>query len=165
MKNLALGNRFGAAIPCNSKNCGSCNMISTEQHFNTNDMRIKCAEGSCASYNVIYLVRCSLCNKCYVGRTARTLRTRIGEHRQYFYKIIKGENFDVDNDDYALGYHLHEHGYADRNDFNKIFNVSILEICSPKVLEVKEHRYIHKLKTLAPGGLNLSNPFGIPLLH
>ena len=140
-------------------------MISTEELLNLNDIPIKCAEGSCGSYNVIYLVRCSICNKYYVGRTVRALRTRIGEHRQHYYKIIKGVKFDIDNDDYALGHHLHEHGFVDRNDFNNIYNVCILEICTPKLLEVKEHRYIHLLKSIAPGGLNLSNPFAVPLLH
>jgi hypothetical protein len=165
VKDMALGKRFGKTRPCKSKNCGSCDMVSNEECLSLNDIRIKCAEGSCASYNVIYLVQCCICNKYYVGRTVRALRTRIGEHRQYYYKILKGEKFDVDNDDYALGHHLHEHGFLDRQDFNKNYKICILEICSPKVLEVKEHRYIHKLNSLAPKGLNLSNPFAVPLLH
>ena len=35
---------------------------------------------SCTSTNVIYLLTCG-CNKSYVGKTRRTLKTRISEHR------------------------------------------------------------------------------------
>ena len=57
------------------------------------------------------------------------------------------------------------YGFHERTDFNKVFNVVILEVCSPKVLDVKEHQFIHKLTSLVPQGINLSNPFSIPLLH
>ena len=50
-------------------------------------------------------------------------------------------------------------------NFNKTFKVALLEVCSPKNLDVKEHTYIHKLVSLEPQGINLSNPFSIPLLH
>ena len=141
-------------------------MITNKESFTFNNNRIQTAEGSCASYNVIYMVVCSICDKPYVGRTVRPLRTRIGEHRQHFYKIIKGEKFDLVNDDFALGDHLYNlHGFHERADFNKVFKVVILEVCSPKTLDVKEHHYIHKLTSLVPQGINLSNPFSIPLLH
>ena len=32
-----------------------------------------------------------------------------------------------------------------------------------KNLEVNEHKFIHSLKTLKPHGLNVVDPFGIPL--
>ena len=62
-----------------------------------------------------------------------------------------------------LGAHLYNHGLRDKHDFKKYFKVSILEVCSPKILEVKEHLFIHRLNTLSPFGINLSNPFSIPL--
>lgn len=140
-------------------------MISDRESFKFNNATIKVAEGSCASYNIVYLFICLLCLKPYVGRTVRHLRTRVGEHRQLYYKILKGENFDSESDDFALGHHLYQHGCRDRKDFNKHLRVCILEICSPKVLEVKEHKYIHMLKSLNPSGINLSNPFAISLLY
>ena len=53
-----------------------------------------------------------------------------------------------------------------REDFDKNYFVSLLDICSPKVLDIREHKLIHTLNnTLTPNGLNLDNPFAIPLLH
>ena len=101
-----------------------------------------------------------------MGRTCRHLRARIGEHRRYFYQICSDGNFHIDNDDFALASHLyHDHGLNNKSDFSKIYKVAILEVCSPKVLAVKEHRYIHQLNSLTPNGINLSNPFSIPILH
>ena len=68
-------------------------------------------------------------------------------------------------DEQALGVHLVEHGFSDNSMFDKYYRVCVLEVCSPKVLEVKEHTYIHKLNSLRPNGLNVSNPFSIPLLY
>ena len=94
------------------------------------------------------------------------LRTRFGEHRRAFYKIINGDKVDVDDDTNCAGLHLHtEHGLNEREDFNKNVSVCILENVSPSRLDVKEHRYIHSLKSLRPSGLNCVNPFKIPLLH
>jgi hypothetical protein len=166
VKNLALGKRFGKTRTCHSRNCGICDMISDQDQYRYNKTTVKTAEGSCASYNIIYLVVCSLCRKHYAGRSTRTLRTRIGEHRRYFYQIIDNKPFQLDNDDFALGSHLyHEHGCRDRSDFNKVYKISILEICSPKVIDMKEHLYIHRLNSLNPNGLNISNPLSIPVLY
>ena len=165
VKDLALCHRYGKTRACRSRNCMCCIMISDRQSFRYNDMNVKAGGGSCASYNIVYLVVCSICWKHYVGRSARCLRTRIGEHRRYYYQIVDNKPFHVDNDDYALGAHLYNHGYSDKSDFSKYFKVCVLEVCSPKVLEVKEHMYIHKLNSLCPNGVNISNPFSIPVLN
>ena len=63
------------------------------------------------------------------------------------------------------GLHLEEHNCNDEGDFNKFFRVCLLEICSPKILAIREYLYIHKYNTLRPNGINTSNPFGIPILN
>ena len=66
----------------------------------------------------------------------------------------------------ALGAHLYyDHGFRNKDDFGDIYKVSVLKVSSPKVLEVSEHRSIHRLNSLRPNGLNISNPFCIPLLY
>ena len=75
-------------------------------------------------------------------------------------------NYVLENDDtYSLGAHLiDEHGCTSRADFNKFYNVFILMNSSPSTLEVNEHKFIQRLKTLKPFGINSVDPFGIPLL-
>ena len=47
----------------------------------------------------------------------------------------------------------------------KIYRTCVLEICSPSVLDIKEHKYVHLTNSMMPNGLNLSNPLSIPLLY
>ena len=168
VKNIALGNRFGRTKPCKSKNCKCCKLISEKESYNFNNNTIKPAGGSCKSYNVIYLFVCKHCNKHYVGRSTRALRTRVGEHRRNFYRMCDRSDFsyDKESDEFTLGHHLfHDHKLNIKSDFDNSYTVSILDISSPKVLDVKEHKFIHLLNSLTPLGLNLSNPFAMPLLY
>ena len=66
----------------------------------------------------------------------------------------------------ATSLHLIEnHNLTSKNDFENNYKLFLLETCSPKNLEVNEHKFIHKLNTLKPHGLNAVDPFGIPLLN
>ena len=141
-------------------------MISGKASFTYKEKTVKAAGGSCSSYNIIYLFECSVCGLRYVGRSTRALRTRVGEHRRAFYKMCDNKEYDIESDEFALGHHLFsEHKLNHREDFDMNYRVSILDICSPRVLDVKEHTFIHSLNTLNPNGLNLENPFAIPLLY
>ena len=51
------------------------------------DIRIFWITARCSSYNIINVIICKLCNKCYVGRSTRPLKTRVGVHRRSFYKL------------------------------------------------------------------------------
>ena len=167
VKYLAIGPRFGVTTPCRNKNCKCCSMCSKKESRKFNKTKVRAAAATCSSYNIVYLVVCSSCQKHYVGRSTRSLKERIGEHRRHYYGVLKNEPCDtnINSDDQALGAHLYEHGFREESDFCKIYTVSVLEICSPKVLEVAEHKYIHRLNSLSPNGLNVSNPFSIPLLY
>ena len=87
-------------------------------------------------------------------------------HRSCFDKAVDShEIVDSNSDEYSLGLHIaNEHGCVDKTDFNCLYNVKILENCSPSTLEKKEHFFIHKFNTLFPIGLNKMNPFGLPVL-
>ena len=165
VRNLATGPRFGLTTPCRAKSCKCCSMCSTEESYKFNNAKVRSAAATCSSYNIIYLVVCSVCNKHYVGRSTRSLKERIGEHRRHYYNVLKNKPCDTEIEDQILGTHIYEHGFRNEHDFGKIYKVCVLEICSPKVIEVKEHKYIHRLNSLNPNGLNVSNPFSIPLLY
>ena len=130
-----------------------------------NGRRVKSAPGTCKTYNIIYLVQCSICKKNYIGRSVNSLHKRMDGHRAKFYEIIDGRSVDITSDEYSLGLLLVDHDLVMHNDFNDTFRTFILENCSPFTLEVKENRYIHLLKSLRPFGLDTVNPFGLPVLH
>ena len=81
----------------------------------------------------------------------------------------KASNADVDfdrsNDLYSLGLHLHlDHGLTDPNAFNKYFKFGILEVVNPGDIEKKEFKWMHKLNSFQPHGINVEYPFGIPYI-
>ena len=131
-----------------------------------NGKRVKSAPGSCKTYNIIYLVKCKICEKAYIGRTVNNLHIRMDGHRSKFYDILNGKVVDITTDECSLGVHLVDHGFRDHGDFNSNYSIiCIVENCSPKLLELKENKYIHVLNTLRPLGLNTVNPFGLQVFH
>jgi hypothetical protein len=167
LKSLALGGKKGKTVPCNGHtNCKCCHLISNKEIKDINGHSISSAPGNCKTRNVIYLVVCKLCSKPYIGRTIQMISRRMCGHRECYYKLLENEqNIDFLTDDYSLGLHLvHEHGCFERNDFNRYYNIQILEVCGPSLLEKKEHNYIHGYNTLSPIGLNKVNPFGLTRL-
>lgn len=65
-----------------------------------------------------------------------------------------------------MGYHLKDvHNFNQKSDFNDSYRLVIIENCSPSVIDVREHYYIHRLNTLRPNGINSVNPFAIPVLE
>ena len=139
-----------------------------------NGAKAKSKSGNCTSNNLIYCYFCTICNKPYVGRTVTRLNVRTNKHRSAYYKVLsvaKSENPDIDSleadddDTYSLGLHLFkDHNCTEHGDFNRLYRVFIADFCSPSDLEVIEHKYMHKLKSFRPLGLNKANPFNIPLL-
>ena len=166
LKSLALGRQKGRTLPCGARNCKCCKMLSDKDCCTKDDTSVKFAGGNCSSYNVIYLFTCKICSKCYVGRSTRPLKTRVGEHRRSFYKLCGRKEVDLNSDEFALGNHLFsDHSLQNRSDFDNSYNVSLLDFSSPKILDVKEHKFIHLLNSLKPNGLNIENPLSVPLLH
>ena len=149
-------------------------MIGRDDCYTINGLKIRSAPGTCSSYNLIYIFICKLCRhkNCYVGRTVRLLHERVAEHRANFYKLLNDptlkfseEYLGEENDTYSLGGHLvDEHGLSNRTDFDLSYTVFILKNSSPKSLEVNEHLFIQKLRTLKPYGINSCDPFSMPLL-
>ena len=83
-KQLALNTGDTGTKPCNHRNCLTCPMISDKEDHQINGKTLKPRAGCCTTYNIIYALHCTVCNKYYVGRTVRKLQERIGEHRRSF---------------------------------------------------------------------------------
>ena len=121
---------------------------------------------------------CTLCDKPYVDRTVNPLNIRTNQHRSAFYRVLSAHkngklvksDLELDNesdDIYSLGMHIViDHKLSEKGDFDKFYRVLILSSnSSPSSLEVKEHKFIHRLNSLRPNGINRANPFSIPPLN
>ena len=92
------------------------------------------------------------------------------QHKYDFGKVIEkgisNINLSDISDSYALGLHLYkDHGINIPQSFDNYYSFSVLEHCTPRMIDLKEHFWIQKCKSMYPRGLNLSSPFGIPMLN
>ena len=129
---------------------------------------VRTAKAQCNTRCVCYFAACRLCSKNYVGKTIQPLNSRINGHRQKFADCLSydGDHADLaDDDDHALGLHLFfQHGQRRREGFNDSFKFTVLERCNPRNIDLKEHLWIQRLKTIKPYGLNSHDPFGFPFV-
>ena len=167
-KRSSLGNPYGKTVSCGNARCQCCSVVSKKDFvLGPNKKKVKSAKGTCSNRCVIYHGRCTLCQKVYVGKATQRLNGRINGHRSKFYDCLhyEGDRTDIDDDDHLLGIHLYfQHGVREKNGFNESYKFTILENCSPRDIDLKEHLWIHRLKTLKPHGLNSHDPFGIPMV-
>ena len=62
---------------------------------------------------------------------------------------IQANNLHREDDEYSPGRHVVDENSAfSVHAFNEIYRVFIVDICSPKSLEAREHTFIHKFKSL-----------------
>ena len=171
LKNQALGTKKGGAEKCKGRGCKCCGMLNLNSATVVNDKKVRLAKGTCKTYNICYLAVCDICNKPYTGRTVDHMHNRVSGHRHKYVEILKKyeegtlQTLDTNNDLYTLGLHLHlEHGCTHPRDFDRHFQFSILEVVNPSNINVKEYKWMHKLNSFQPVGINVEYPFGLPYL-
>lgn len=151
-------NFSGKSQPCQSAHCKTCPLFLNTNHLYYND-NIYPVTGflNCNSLNVIYTIRCTLCNLIYVGQTT-DFRRRFWSHRHH---ITKNSNH--------LGHHFNLEHHSIKN-----VEIVLLEqihcnnstLLKSKLL-TREKYWIEKLNTfhaglnLDPGGNIIKN---IPLV-
>ena len=98
--------------------------------------------GNCKEREIIYASQCSKHKLLYIGHTGKQFSERFYKHR-YNIKNIP--------DNSELAKHFHE-----RHNLNDDLNVNILQnnIKTAAARRYHEHKWICKLKTLVPYGLN-----------
>ena len=171
----------GNTEPCNKPKCKLCEMICDRSELSVNGVRFSPLRGNCTTYNIVYLFICTLCDKPCVGRTVNPLiNIRTNQHRSAFYRVLSisahkngklvNSDLELDNesdDIYSLGMRIViDHKLSEKGDFDKFYRVLILSSnSSASSPEVKEHKFIHRLNSLRPSGINRANPFSIPPLN
>jgi hypothetical protein len=151
---------------CSTYNCRYCPKIdhtgtiistSTGKEYNTRKIV------SCKSNNLIYCITCSKCKKQYVGQTKNRLQDRFVAH---FYNIEhKKKNKTLNQDsskpnkfDDPIGRHFK---LSDHKGLQNV-QIHILQFISAPSDSIPgqslrddwERRWIHRLKTISPMGLN-----------
>ena len=171
LKNQAVCKKQSGAEKCNAKGCKTCKMLLTSKVIELKNKKVKLSHGSCKTPNICYLGVCQICWKPYTGRTVGPIHGRVNGHRHCYKEIVKrsSENtlheLDMENDLYSLGLHLHlDHGVDELDGFDRNMKFGILEVVNPGVIDTKEYKWMHKLNTFQPVGINVEYPFGIPYL-
>ena len=69
---------------CSQNNCKSCPFLDTATIVKGPKTSFAIRRSfSCTSSNIVYVIRCTLCNLLYIGETKRSLVTRVKEHLGY----------------------------------------------------------------------------------
>ena len=138
--------------------CESCDLMSSNNHITStaNGKTFKTPKANCKSRNLVYCAMCIHCSKQYSGKTTGKMQKRVCGHRGHMYDVI----FD-DSDEATLAQHLKtDHNFDTIELFNLSYVFTILEI-SPHDLDKCEQKWISRLTTMAPFGLNKNKPGGI----
>ena len=128
-------------FPC-TNDCSICTRAffaqSVVNNFNNASFRIL-HRLSCNSCNVIYLIVCTKCKVMYVGQTGRSLCVRIKEHLRNI----------LSNHSTSVSIHFNSTCTIDHFSFTAIEHVP-----SEAKRLVKENKWMDRLQTLQPHGLN-----------
>ena len=139
---------------CIDKRCKCCNHLREETEFTINGKQHSVKNGgSCNTENVIYGLRCKLCNKWYVGESSLRLRSRLNGHRAATVRLGEGKELNSQMNDTGAAEHFAEDGH----DFDRDLELYLLESGNWKSAVERKRResyYICKYSTLDPAGLN-----------
>ena len=99
---------------------------------------------SCFNSNIVYCLKCIICSKLYVGKTAplQTLKDRHFQHIQ------------SSKDHTKKNWPLYSHFANHKSNFEDNHLIIPVQKCNPKFLTAMERIWITKLQTLIPSGLN-----------
>ena len=118
------------------------------------------ANGNCKSKRLIYAATCRICCKQYTGKTDDQVRSRVCGHRTHVNSARRQEIID-ESDIAALADHLRDnHNLVNVDDFNNSYVFTILEL-DPSNLDKCEQKWVSRLVTMSPFGLNIEKPCGV----
>ena len=136
------------------KRCKCCDHLQESTEFEMNGKKHFVKNGgSCDTENVIYGLRCKLCDLWYVGESSLRLRSRLNGHRASTVRLLEGKLLNSQMNDTGAA----EHFIKDGHDFDRDLEISLLESGNWKTAAERKKResyYICKYATLEPAGMN-----------
>ena len=140
------------------RKCEGCDLMSEKNSTNVYP-NLVFQGGTCVSSKVVYFMACTVCNIGYFGKTRTQLRTRFNGH---FTKInTLSSDVEITDENIIAAHAFFKHDVKSREEFNKLYDVYIVEFCHPSKLLIREQFYINKFSTYTPLGLNISSPVGV----
>ena len=168
-KKFALTNhqQNNGTTPCNlnavkqkGRPCASCPLMSNSNTVTStvSGKTFKTPTANCKTRMAIYLAECKIkhCKKQYSGKTTIMVRKRVSGHRKQM-----GNTDITETDEATLAEHLKEdHNFDSVTDFNRHYTFTVLEH-GPRDLDFAELRWINRMVTMRPFGLNKEKPLGV----
>ena len=99
---------------CGDVNCKTCIFVNSNNYImlrNNFFIPIK-SSCNCISTNIVYIIKCKLCNSFYIGQSSKTARIRISQHIQAIIKFKPYINFTSE-----VGCHFNLKGHNFKRDF------------------------------------------------
>ncbi len=139
--------------------CDSCGLMSGNNTVSstTNGKIFKTPSADCKSRNIVFCATCMYCCKQYVGKSCNRMHSRINGHRSHVGDLV----FDEHDDEATLAEHLKlAHNLDTVELFNLSYAFTVLQL-SPSSLDDCEQKWVSRLTTLSPFGLNKEIPRGV----
>ena len=147
---------------CKTKNCKYCAILDHSSRITstyTGRSYITRKNVTCKSPNIIYCISCKTCEKQYVGQTKLRLMDRIQAH----FNTIQSKDPKQQTD---ISHHLKQADHNGRDDVK----VHILDFIyafpdsnrAAVLRDVTEFRWMHRLRTQLPMGINTMDKPRIP---
>ena len=143
LNNITASYEDRGTFPCGRSRCNTCTHTNASPRVNTPGEYITInSKYSCISHNVVYVIKCSTCNKIYIGETGRRLGDRFREHLRSTRQT---------NTDLPVGHHF-------RSPRHACTDMLVSVIRSAGFRDTQDRRRF-EAKTLHPGGLNTDFAF------
>jgi hypothetical protein len=135
----------GQVLKCDRPRCSHCNHITESNKFVSTifstQHQIK-QDLTCSSTDVIYLITCKKCKKQYVGQTHQKCSMRMNSHK-----------YDIKHYPDTLTT-VAEHFNSENHSLNDFSFMPIEKVTDNWKRLLKETKWIYKLGTLSPNGMN-----------
>ena len=130
-------------FPCGRSRCNTCTHTNVSAFVDSPGGRITINDKfTCTSNNVVYVIKCRVCNKLYIGETGRRLGDRFREHLR---------STRTTNTDLPVARRFTSHGHSTEDMLVSAIRSGFQSTLDRRRFEAK---LIFKHRTLHPGGLN-----------